>query len=249
MCDFRDQRQGLLLIVTYVDDCILPEVETQSWFRSTCRYRLPLVWISYDFTRHLDRLSQRASEEEISGETGPMPFLWGDLAPVLWKLQAAFDQFMYLCISTCFGLKTMPGKKRGVHYVYRILGVILSANFCARWVVPAFERKFLFLSSSAKFIACGIWEVPFWDGVYGSPRTQDSISWLPYVTHMCLSDRLWKGMTLQLKQGQGSENLLLEYVELTMRRQGRDGHVKRSHVWMPRFPVGIPLLLLGYPTF
>ena len=39
MCDFRDQRQGLLLTVTYVDDCILPEVETQSWFRSTCRYR------------------------------------------------------------------------------------------------------------------------------------------------------------------------------------------------------------------
>ena len=75
MCDFRDQRQGLLLIVTYVDDCILPEVETQSWFRSTCRYRLPLVWISYDFTGHLDRLSQRASEEEISGETVPMPFL------------------------------------------------------------------------------------------------------------------------------------------------------------------------------
>lgn len=146
-------------------------------------------------------LSQRASEEEISGETVPMPFLWGDLAAMLWKLQAAFDQFMYLCIGTCFGLKTMPGKKRGVHYVYRILGVILSANFCARWVVPAFERKFLFLSSGAKFIACGIREVPFWDGVYGSPRTQDSISWLPYVTHICLSDRLWKGMTLQLKQG------------------------------------------------
>ena len=33
MCDFRDQRQGLL-IFTYVDACVLPEVETQSWFET-----------------------------------------------------------------------------------------------------------------------------------------------------------------------------------------------------------------------
>jgi len=37
MCGFRDQSQGLL-IFTYADACVLPEAETQSWFRSTFRY-------------------------------------------------------------------------------------------------------------------------------------------------------------------------------------------------------------------
>lgn len=113
-------------------------------------------------------------------------------SPMLWELWAAYDQFMSLCISTCFGLKMTPGEN--VQYIMftGYSGAIRSANFCAHWGVPAFERKFLFSSSRAKFIACGFREVPFWDGAYGSLRTQDSVSRLPSVARICLSDCLWK---------------------------------------------------------
>ena len=95
ICDFRDQRQGLL-IFTYVDACVLPEAETQSWFRSTFRYRdnryhrflmtSPGIWTD----------SQHTSEEEISGEMVPMPFLWGDL--VLLCFESCGQHMISLCL-------------------------------------------------------------------------------------------------------------------------------------------------------
>lgn len=70
------------------------------------------VSISYDFTGHLEGLSLNVpARRRFLGKWFPC-LSFEEIFSLLWfeSWVGAYDQFMYLCISTCFGLKTMPGE-------------------------------------------------------------------------------------------------------------------------------------------
>lgn len=228
-----------------------------AWLRTmavssfTFRQRWSLSWISRDFIRHLGGLSLNSPRKEvIYGETVTTPLfeeILGDAAPLLPELQTAYDQFMCLCVTTCFGLKMMPVKMWNSLPNTREL---LSLNLCAGWGVPTPERRSP-LVDRYQIHSLGILKSSFLVmDVRQSTHTTLSFS-TPSVAHTCLWGWIWQD-DLQSKRGRGSEHLLLYYTELMVWSQDRDGRVGRSDVEMLQFAreslFGIHPLLLGSLT-
>lgn len=127
--------------------------------------------------------------------------------------------------------KQCLGKMCSILCLQNTRGDLRSANFlCPLRGASFLKGSFCSCRAAAKFIACGFREVPFLGWGYMAVQLVRLSFSLPSVAHVRLQIVLWEGTTLQSKQGRGSENLLLEYVELTVRRRGRDGHIRRSHV-------------------
>lgn len=138
----------------------------------------------------------------ISAEVVTMPFL--EPTPLPWELQATYDGLMYLCITTCFGLKMLPLKMWNT-LCYKILGSFsFSLNFgkemCARQGMPKSQlwgfEKFL---SGIGWMVVPACETSFWD---------------PHMHFRSILGRV----APQWKRGWGYKDLLSCYTELTGQR-------------------------------
>lgn len=237
MFDYRDQGTGLLYLSVF-DGSILPQAKRLGCFQL---YRQTETAVVIDFSRLLG--------------------VWGDCLCTAPQREWFLPNW-WPCLSgrACVSALRVAGNIWST-YVFMYHHMFWPKNDACdnvEYIMLQNTWELLFLSQlwkgnwcksrGAKFTALGFSEVPFLTRWYGSPSMLASISALPSVAHICISDQLWEEW---LHDQAGAEGMRI-CCHVTWSWQGGGGLAERWSVQILQFAwenlFGISLLLLTLPT-